>query len=289
MPLKRLHWITSEKFAEGYPHETEVFAGLRARGIEVLPTVWNRDPVPRPGPDERVIVRTPWDYLEDFARFNAWLDALPAERVENPVAVLRWNSKKDYLRELEAAGVRIVPTVWMEASSDAEVAKSFANAFAGRARIVKPVLSASAKDTYRLAPGELPPAGVFLDRPAMIQPFLPEIESDGERSLVYFSGRFSHGIRKVPKAGDFRVQESHGGIMREFSVSDGERVFGDSVLAAMRARFPEFRAPLYARVDYVLSAGKPQLMELELLEPDLYFHHAPGSAERFVEALLALS
>lgn len=289
MPLKRLYWITSEKFADGYPHESEVLADLRARGIDVRPTVWNRDPVPQPGSDERVIVRTPWDYLEDFDGFTEWLGALPATRVENPVAVLRWNSEKRYMRELAAAGVRIVPTVWMDARSDAEVAATLAAAFADRERIVKPVMSASAKDTFRLAPGGLPPAGVFVNRAAMVQPFLPEIETDGERSLVYFSGRFSHAIRKVPKTGDFRVQESHGGIMREFSASGAERAFGDATVAAVRARFPNLSAPLYARVDYVVTAGEPHLMELELLEPDLYFHHAPGSAARFVEALLALS
>lgn len=288
MPLKRIYWTNGEKNSAGYPPELPVYALLRAEGIDVVPVVWDRDPIPVLDRGEFLLVRTPWDYLAKLDRFRGWLAELPAARVMNPAKILRWNLEKTYLRELESDGIRLVPTVWMGARSEAEVAEALDGAFPGQTRIVKPVMSAGSHDTYRLAAGEAAPAGRFVGRAAMIQPYLAEIETDGERSLVYFGGALSHAIRKVPRAGDFRVQESHGGRFSEFAPSGVERAFGDSVIAAVRARFPEEPVPLYGRVDYVLRDGVPHLMEAELLEPDLYFHHAPAAAERFVAAVKAL-
>ena len=287
--LRRIYWIGDEKNSGGYPPELPVRALLRDRGIEVVPIVWDRDPVPDPGEGELAIVRTPWDYVEKIDRFDLWISELPRERIQNPAEILGWNLDKTYLRELSRSGVETVPTEWMDAKSAEAVAESIDRAFPGKTKIVKPVRSAGAHLTFRLSPGERPPPGSFVSVPAMIQPYLPEIESDGERSLVYFGGEFSHSIRKVPRSGDFRVQESFGGKFSEFSPSGKEREFGDSALSAVRSRFPGFPPPLYARVDYVRVGEKPRLMELELLEPDLYFHHSPGSAERFVASLFKSS
>jgi hypothetical protein len=151
---------------------------------------------------------------------------------------------------------------------------------------VKPVRSHSSIDTFRLGVDEGPPLGVFMGRPAMIQAYLSEIENDGERSLIFFDGKFSHAIRKRPQLGDFRVQESHGGLFSAIDVSPEELRFGDQVISAVRTRFPKDSMPLYGRIDYVLVDGRPHLMEAELLEPDLYFHHAPGAAERFARVLI---
>jgi hypothetical protein len=252
-------------------------------------TVWDRDPIPRLNSGEHLIVRTPWDYPAKTERFSEWLRALPAARVHNAAEILRWNSEKGYLRDLANDGIPIVPTVWMRAISETDVRSMIASSFPGERKIVKPVFGAGSTDTYRLAPDEFPPPGVFLGRPAMIQPYLEEIETDGERSLVFFDGKFSHGVRKRPRAGDFRVQESYGGVFSALDPTAGELAFGNRVIAAVRARFPEGPPPLYARVDYVEVAGRPQLMEGELLEPDLYFHHAPGAAERFTDLLAGLA
>ncbi len=281
MPLKRLYWVNSEKNAAGYVNELPVYADLRANGVEVVPIVWDRDPLPALERGEHLIVRTPWDYLEKLPRFQDWLRALPEERIHNAAKILRWNSEKTYLRELERAGVRLVPTRWMDCRTEEEVERFVRESFPGRERIVKPVLSAGSHHTYRLAAEESPPREVFVGRPAMVQPYLPEIETDGERSLIFFGGDFSHAVLKLPRPGDFRVQESFGGRFSAFEATAEERAFGSRVVDEVRRRFPAEPAPLYARIDYVRVEGLPHLMEAELLEPDLYFHHAPGAASRF--------
>lgn len=269
-------------------HELPLLAALRSRGAEVIPLVWDRDPVPAPGRGDLVVVRTPWDYLAKYPLFLEWLDRMPKTRMHNSAAVLRWNSEKSYLRELDLAGVRVVPTRWMKAGTEAEVVATVRKAYPGLRKIVKPSRSAGSLDTYLLGSDETPPAGKFVDRPAMIQPYFAEIETDGERSLIYFSGKFSHAVRKLPRAGEFRVQESFGGLFSSFEPSVSELEFGETALVAIRFRFPNEPSPLYARIDYILTKDGPALMEAELLEPDLFFHHAPGAAERFAAAIEAL-
>jgi len=119
----------------------------------------------------------------------------------------------------------------------------------------------------------------------MIQPYVSEIETEGERSLIYFSDTLSHAVRKLPKKGEFRVQESYGGEFSEFIPSDAERGFGEAVVESIRRRFPGEPPMLYARVDYIRIRGVPHLMEAELLEPDLFLHHSAGAADRFADFL----
>jgi glutathione synthase/RimK-type ligase-like ATP-grasp enzyme len=217
-----------------------------------------------------------------------FLRGFMGERVYNSKRILRWNLKKTYLRELESLGVCIVPTVWMDEAPESEIFESFRSAFPGKKKVIKPILGAGSVDTFLIGESEAPPVSKFVNRPAMIQPYLSEIERDGERSMIYFSGNLSHSILKRPKAGDFRVQESFGGRFSEFSPSPEEKKFGDNVIRRIRTVFPEELAPLYSRIDYVLIEGVPHLMEAELLEPDLFFHHSEGSGARFVEAILRL-
>jgi glutathione synthase/RimK-type ligase-like ATP-grasp enzyme len=289
VPPKRIYWITSEKNASGYPPETPVFENLLARGIKVVPTVWDRAPLPPLDPGDHVIVRNPWDYTEKITQFRDWLAALPSARVHNSAAILRWNLDKNYLRELEISGIQIVPTVWMNAKTEGEVSAIVRKSFPDRRKIVKPVFSAGSHHTYRLDVSELPPAGVFAGLSAIVQPYLEEIETDGERSLVFLGGNFSHAIRKLPRSGDFRVQESFGGQFSAFKPTREELRFGERAVATIRGKFPTDPAPLYGRIDYVVVGGNPHLMEAELLEPDLYFHHALGAAERFAALIAELS
>jgi glutathione synthase/RimK-type ligase-like ATP-grasp enzyme len=289
VPNRRLYWITSEKAPEGYPSEDSIRAHLRAAGYEVTTRVWDREPLPELRPGELLLVRSPWDYFTKLSAFESWLADLPAKRVLNPRDVLLWNIDKRYLAELEALGVPAVPTVWMEARDESEARERILSAFPGREIVIKPAKSAAAHHTYRLGPGETPPLGEYVRRLALIQPFLPEIERDGERSIVFLGGEASHAIRKVPKEGDFRVQQSHGGRFAPFEPSAPESDFAAALVGAASRRFESAlsgRALPYARVDYVLTADGPRLMELEVLEPDLYFHFAPDSAkERFARVL----
>jgi hypothetical protein len=277
--MKKLFWITCDKYSKFYPPELPVVEGLVANGIKVVPLVWTKEVLPELGPSDYVIIRTPWDYLNEYERFREWVNQLSFQNV--------FNSEKYYLQALEKGGIKTVPTRWIKAKTDAEVHKAIDTAFPGSEIVIKPVIGAGALDTFRLKVGTYPSKGLFLNQPVMIQPFLSEVITDGECSMVYFSGKFSHAILKKPKSGDFRVQESYGGIMSPFVPSRGELKFGEDIFLQLQVNFPLEPLPLYARIDYVKVNGTPHLMELELLEPDLYFHHAPESIPKFVQALLS--
>lgn len=235
---------------------------------------------------DRVLIRTPWDYQQAPDRFLGVLEGIDASgtRLDNPLDVVRWNLDKRYLRDVQRAGVPVVPSVWMDAWDEGLVRESF-DAL-GCARVVlKPTVSANADHTYPLTRAELDAkrgrlARVFARRPALIQPFLDEILTLGEVSLFYFGGHFSHAIRKQPAAGDFRVQEEHGGTITTLDPDPALRRAGQAALAAVA------RPVLYARVDLVRTRdGVDRVMELELIEPSLYFRMHPRAAANLADAL----
>ena len=232
-------------------------APLRAALGEVAePVVWS-DPEVDWSAYDAVLVRSIWDYFERHAEFLAWLERVPVP-MWNPAETLRWNSEKTYLRELEAAGVRTIPTAW-----DGEVLWDDA--------IIKPTVAGGSLGLRRAEKGEPIAPG------EMAQPFLPEIVSAGELSLVFFDGEFSHAIRKTPAEGDIRVQPEHGGTVAPAEPTPSELAAAEQVLDAAG------RDLLYARVDFV---GDRLLIELEAIEPRFFFEYAPAAEQQLVEALL---
>jgi glutathione synthase/RimK-type ligase-like ATP-grasp enzyme len=232
-----------------------------------------------------VVIRTPWDYQKDPVAFLEALDAIAAAGVPlaNPVDVVRWNLRKSYLRDLAQRGVPIVPTRWGTGLDRAAVAE-LAGAYDGEF-IVKPVVSANADDTFRLA-ARLDDATVatllatFTDRAWMAQPFVDSVIDEGEWSLFWFGGRFSHAIRKVPARGDFRVQEEHGGIITAITPEPALLRAAEQVMATLDDTL------LQARVDLVrLADGSFALMELEIIEPSLYFRMHPRAPHNFADAI----
>lgn len=235
-----------------------------------------------------VVIRTPWDYQDDpdaFLRVLEEIDA--ATRLENSLDLCRWNLAKTYLRDLERRGVEIVPTVWHAA--DAPLAPSLVDALDDLGVdeiVVKPVIGANADRTHRLgretggeSTGDRAAAEADLTgRPAMIQPFLRAIVDEGEYSLFAFDGELSHAVLKTPASGDFRVQEEHGGRIRGVSPESDLVAAGETVLTALD------ETPLYLRADFVRHRGRFLLMELELIEPSLYFPYDRKSPRRFAEA-----
>ena len=185
----------------------------------------------------------------------------------NPVAVLRWNSDKAYLSELAAKGVAVVPTVEVAALDDAGLADA-RRALGAEEVVIKPAISGGADGTHRIAVGAGVPADALGQR-RLVQPMMPGILSDGEFSLFFFDGRFSHAIVKRPAAGDFRVQEQFGGRETAWDASDAAQALAAAALAAAPA------PPVYARVDMVGdAAGELHIMELELIEPSLFLPFA---------------
>ena len=257
---------------------------LTEAGFDPLPLLWD-DPAESWARHAAVIVRSCWDYHHRPREFHAWLDRLAAEgaRVFNPVPLLRWNADKRYLRDLADAGIEVIPTAWVEQRDEASLA-DLAGARGWRHVVVKPSVSATAFETWRAGPdltGEDEQRFRRLtgERPALVQPYLPDIER-GELSLVFLDGQYSHAVLKRPRPGDFRVQTDFGGTVEPLRPED------HVVAAAARALAAAPGPTLYARVDLCLVNGRAQLMELELLEPALFFAHEPGAAARFTGALI---
>ena len=259
-------------------------SALRERGGEASPQVWN-DPAIDWARFDRVVIRSVWDYHLRFSEFLGWLDLLHAAgvAVTNPVATLRWNARKRYLGELAGAGAAVVPTELLAAGTAPRLGDLLDRRGWTRA-VVKPEVSASAHRTLRLARSEADARQADLARmlesgPVLVQPYLEAVE-DGEWSLVFLGGSFSHAVRKRPAPGDFRVQEEHGGRSQPELPPATVLAHAAQVLRASPQPWT------YARVDSVEQGGEPLLMELELIEPALYLALDAGAADRLALALL---
>lgn len=258
---------------------------LGARGVTVDEVPW------RASTDwsvyDGVVVRTPWDYQHDPQGFLSVLDDIVAAGVPlaNGLGVIRWNLHKRYLRDVESAGVAIVPTRWGRGLTGPEL-----QTMVSEECVLKPVIGANAGDTFRLAPGleaaeAARIAGLYVGREWMLQPFVKAVVTEGEYSLFWFGGAYSHAIVKRPAEGDFRVQEDHGGRIAAVDPDAGLMSAGRAALDAMVAIVGE--VPLQARVDLVrLDDGRLAVIELELIEPSLYLRHHPDAARRFATATL---
>jgi glutathione synthase/RimK-type ligase-like ATP-grasp enzyme len=236
---------------------------------------------------ELILPLIAWGYQRDCPAWFALLDRLEAEAlpVANPAPVLRWNSDKAYLADLEAKGVAIVPTAIREAINDS--ALDFAREIFGTRRlVVKPPISGGADGTYLLGPSDPLPAEAMGKR-MLIQPFLPAIAGEGEYSLFYFAGQYSHAISKHPAEGDFRVQEQFGGDERGMEAPAEAKALAEAALAATDRLHGG--APLtYARIDMLRGEdGDFQLMELELIEPSLFLRFATDGGAMFADAIKA--
>ena len=268
------------------PHLTDddrlAVAALADLGLRAVPALWDDDGVDWTA-YAAVVVRSPWDYFLRAGEFAAWLDRLErlGAPVWNPVPLLRWNMDKRYLRELEAAGVRCVPTRWVE-GDDAPPLEDVLRERGWSRAVVKPVISGGAHETWMVERGGAHDEGRFrrlAAAGAMVQPFVEEIATEGEWSLVFLGGEYSHALLKRPAPGDFRVQTAHGGRERPARPTP-------ELLDAARATLAAVRHPwLYARVDLCLHAGAPALMELEMLEPSLFLEGDAAAPARFARAI----
>jgi glutathione synthase/RimK-type ligase-like ATP-grasp enzyme len=223
-----------------------------------------------------------WGYHQSGQGWHNQVQALEEEGVtlHNPASVLHWNADKLYLEGLSAKGAPVVPTRFVARVGE-EALLDAAAAFGTDQLVIKPQVSAGAWRTIRWSPGA--PFGEGPEGAAMIQPYLPSIETGGEISLIYFGGRFSHAIRKRPQPGDFRVQPEYDGIITAHQPAADEIEAADAALAAVEESL------LYARVDLVRGLdGRPKLIELELIEPDLYLGYDADAPTRFAAAVKAL-
>ena len=250
---------------------------LRRGGVDVEPRHWT-------GPGDLdsfdlIMPLVAWGYHFDPPRWHALLDKFEAEgrRVLNPVPLLRWNSNKRYLAELDRKGVAVIPTRIAEQLDEAALAD--ARVEYGAELVIKPPISAAADGTHRLQPHD-PLPEESRGRAMMIQPFLRSVAEEGEYSIMLFGGQFSHAIVKRPKPGDYRVQPHLGGTEEPCAPPPGSIDLAKAALDAAPAE------AAYARVDMVRDgAGALAIIELELIEPSLWLQHAPDGGASFVAAL----
>jgi len=261
-----------------YDPEAQALAGA---GAEVTPIAWTE--AEDLSSFDVVTPLVVWGYHVDYPRWLELLDRAERERwaMINPPALLRWNGDKAYLAELATRGVSTVPTLAVEACGDADLEEA-RRRFESDWLVIKPPISASAMGTHRLGPNDDLPAD-SRGCPMIVQPLIEEIATTGEFSLMLFDGEYSHAVVKRPKAGDFRVQEYHGGVTLPCPAPPIEAIrLAQAALAAAPA------AAAYARVDIVPDdQGVLRIMELELIEPSLFLDHAPDGGASFTRSILS--
>ena len=257
---------------------------LSALGYRVEPEPWTDiDPSAQLVSDP-VVLRSTWDYHRVPTMFTAWLNAMAdsGRVLLNPADVARANIDKVYLEGLKAAGIAIPRSRWVE-KPDADTLATMLREEGWAQAVLKPRIAATAYGTFLIAPGSFPSDDDLAPARAsgaLVQEFIPEIRDRGEVSMVYAGGAFSHAVMKRAKDGDFRVQKDFGGAVEPLMPSAGLLEFGEAVMAQVPA------SCVYARVDIVDTARGPLLMELELIEPELYFSIVPGSAERMARVIV---
>ena len=257
---------------------------LALEGLEAVPRSWTDHVESGAGLADfpLVLPLIVWGYHRDHARWMQACDAWAAAgvRMLNPPSVLAWNSDKSYLGRLAERGVAVPQTLWVDGVTQADAEAAF-DRFYTDTVVVKPRVSGGAWKTLRLSRGETmqdAPEG-----PAMIQPYLPSIETEGETSLLVFGGRLSHVVNKRPVNGDFRIQVQFGGQYVALSEPpEGAWALAQQTLAAIDEDL------LYARIDMARGAdGGWLLMEAELIEPDFYLSSAPDGGANFARAVKA--
>lgn len=257
-------------------------AAFARRGVAASQQVWD-DPAVDWSAFDAVLIRTTWDYQEKRDAFVAWAERVPVP-LYNPAGIVRWNTHKSYLRDLEKRGVPIVPTEWLARGTIPDIAMLCRRRGWKRA-FLKPCVGATARETLRFDAGDpvaqAHAARLLAHEDLMLQPYLSRVETEGELSAIFIDGELTHAVRKVPVTGDYRVQD-------DFGAKDYLIEFPDVPLA-MRTLAAVGQTVLYGRADFLIADHGLQLIELELVEPSLFFRHGPHAADRLADAVAARS
>jgi len=231
------------------------------------------------------IFRTTWDYFDRFDEFTAWLGrAEQLTQLCNRPSVVRWNMDKHYLADLEAEGIPVVTSRFIERGT-ATPLRELLDQSGWKDAIIKPCVSGAARHTYRIDrdnAGEVAPVveRLLATGSMILQPFMREIVDRGEDTLVVLNGRYSHAVRKVVKSGDYRVQEDYGGTVHDYESTPEQIELAERAMAFCRP------VPPYGRVDMVRdNEGRLAVMELELIEPELWLRNHPPAALPLAEAI----
>ena len=259
-------------------------SSLEAQGLKVNVTFWD-NPSYEWQKTKSVLFRTVWDYFERFDEFWNWLEQVKTKtRLINSYELIKWNIDKHYLRDLKNNGIQVVPTYFADRENNISL-QEIANLNDWKHIVIKPAISASAFNTYKITNDEIEQKEqlfheLLQTHDMLVQPFFPTISELGEASLMVFGGKFTHAILKKAKAGDFRVQDDFGGTVHDYNPTQEEIKFAEKVFQSCTS------LPIYGRVDIVWDSNKHiYLSELEIIEPELWIRNRPESANKIAEAV----
>ena len=277
--MSRIVFATCNLKPDFQPSDAVLAAALRARGHEVAAHPWNGDQAAFEAAD-LIFVRSTWDYMHAPQCFAFWLGSLEGRVVLNDPALMRWNLSKRYLMRLAAMGAPLAPTRFA-APRAGELARAMDELGLEEA-VAKPVVSAGGiglSVMRRDDPASLENAAGALGGSCMVQPLLSEIRDPGETSLVFLQGELSHAVNKRPTGGGILCQSEHGGQYAEFAPPPFAVREAQRILDLLPSE------PFYARLDAIILDDALILMEVELIEPELFFDRIPAAAERFAAAV----
>jgi len=282
--MRKCAFLTLDERGDFVIDDEHAIEPLADIGWQVSTVSWRQQAIPWRDFDV-VIIRSTWDYWNDVPGFLEALDRISREtRLANPLDLVHWNLSKTYLRDLEGKGVGIVPTLWAGHPTVSQMGGAH-DALQSDELVIKPVVGANGEDAYRISRSDSAQrleriARRFQRREGMLQRFMPCILSEGEFSLFYFNGEFSHAIIKKPAEAEFRSQEERGAEIMAVVPEDLLLRRGRQAIATISP------APLYTRVDFVRDEREDFLvMEMELIEPSMYLRMEPGAAMRFARAI----
>ena len=274
--------VSCEDLPDWEVDDQPLFKAFTDLGVDVVRPAWTE--TIDWGSFDACLLRTTWDYTHHLNEFLKWVDRVSViTRLFNGPDIIRWNADKRYLKQLSEQRVPIAPTIWLEEERDIAALlkqQGWTRAF------LKPIVGACAQDTLRFTVEQVDQAqdllrSVLPQSGMMLQPYLQRVETEGEFSTLYFDGRLSHAVQKIPVLGDYRVQDDFGASDKAIEVPDGLRALSELVLSKIPAGW------LYARVDALRTDEKTWVLnELEMIEPSLFLRHSPTAAAMLAQATI---
>jgi glutathione synthase/RimK-type ligase-like ATP-grasp enzyme len=278
--------LTCEKLPDLTPQDRPLIAQLARHDITATAVIWD-DPSINWNDFDYLVFRNTWDYFEKETEFNLWLDQIEKLGIKtlNPIAIIKQNKHKFYLREMEQQGIKILPTRFIDKTTNLNLKELMPSHW--KKAVLKPAFSAGSYLTEVFEATDIEKINtqyktIASEKDLLLQQFMPEIQTVGETSFIFFNKKFSHAVNKKPVPGDFRIQVQFGGIYRLTHPNDELIAKAQKIVDTFTGKL------LYARVDGIVIDNELHLMEVECIEPDLYFNLSEGSLERFVDAIVEL-
>lgn len=278
--------LTCEKLPDLNPEDQKLIPALAKHTIEAKAVIWS-DKTINWADFDYLIFRNTWDYFEKEAEFTIWLDQIVQLGIKtlNPIEVIKQNIHKFYLRKIEKQGILILSTVFIDKTDNLNLEKLIPSHW--KKAVIKPAFSAGSYLTEVFEVSDIANineryAAIAPQKELLLQEFMPQIQTLGETSFIFFNKKFSHAVNKKPVDGDFRVQSQFGG---KYSLVQPSQAIIEKALKIVHTFQDNL---LYARVDAIVIDNELHLMEIECIEPDLYFNLSDGSLERFVTAIVEL-